>query len=186
LLYIRGDLYLESKLKRLKISFSKENGRIIIGKSKIDYTILIGLIIFPILVTVGALLFYQISEPEVKEAYDTKIFGFIIFIFSIAVVNIVRMSTKMKANKTLKILGDNYISLKTKEASQRFDIENIIDFKYTMKELENEIFHGNLFLIDAQNQKHLILGFDGENEQYLSDDLQWFSDYLKKHVQLAT
>ena len=39
---------LECKLKRHKISYSNENGKIIIGKPKIDYGTLIGLIAFPI------------------------------------------------------------------------------------------------------------------------------------------
>ena len=37
---------LECKLKRHKISYSNENGKIIIGKPKIDYGTLIGLIAF--------------------------------------------------------------------------------------------------------------------------------------------
>ena len=40
---------LECKLKRHKISYSNENGKIIIGKPKIDYGTLIGLIAFPII-----------------------------------------------------------------------------------------------------------------------------------------
>lgn len=176
---------LESKLKRLKISYSNKNGKIIIAQSKIDYTVLLGLIFFPLFIGIATLIFFLISSPELREAHNGKIFGVIIFLFSIGIVNIGRMLTKIKANKTSKILGYKEINVKTKETSQRFDSQNIKNFEYTMKQLDKEIYHGSLFLVDTENQKHLILGFDGENEQYLSDDLQWFSDYFEKHVQLT-
>ena len=44
---------LESKLKRHKISYSNENGKIIIGKPKTDYGTLIGLVALPIVAGIG-------------------------------------------------------------------------------------------------------------------------------------
>ncbi|QHI34843.1 hypothetical protein IMCC3317_01880 [Kordia antarctica] len=174
---------LESKLKRLKISFAKVNGKITIGKPKVDYTQLFGLIILPIFLGLAASIFLITSAPEFRESYSGKIFGGIVLFFSIGVINILRILAKMKANKELKILEYKTIIIKTKEVSKRFDANNTKDFEYTIKKVDKETYEGKLFLIDTTSQKHLILGFDDENEQYVTDDLSWFSDYFKKHLQ---
>ena len=55
---------LECKLKRHKISYSNENGKIIIGKPKIDYGTLIGLIAFPIIAGIGISLLMILNNIE--------------------------------------------------------------------------------------------------------------------------
>lgn len=177
---------LESKLKRLKISFTKMNGKVAIGKSKVDYTQLFGLIILPIILGFAASVFLITSAPEFRESYSGKVFGGIFLFFSIGVVNILRMMAKIKANKTLKILDYKTIIIKTKEASKRFDANNTKDFNHTIKKVDKETYQGNLFLVDNTSQKHLILGFDDENEHYVLDDLTWFADYFKTHIQIIT
>lgn len=175
---------LESKLKRLKISFAKENGNIVIGKSKIDLVALIVLIFFPIALATGAIVFMSTSELDFSGSGGGKIWALIIFLFAVGIVNGFRLMNKSKANKLRKILGHKTIKIQTKETILSFDANNIKDFEHTITQVDNEIFAGNLFLVDTNNNKHLLLGFDDENEQYVLDDLFWFSDYFKKHVEL--
>ena len=177
---------LESKLKRLKISFSKKNGKIIIAQSKADYTILVGLIIFPIIAGIAVLGFLFPVDSVIRESHSRKVIAGSIVLVSIGIANIIRMMTKSKANKITKVLADKEIILNTKETSKRFDANNIKHFKYTTKQMDQEIYYGDLFLVDVQNNQHRILGFDGDTEQYLVDDMEWFSKYFEQHVQLKT
>mgnify|MGYP003683670345 CR=1 FL=1 len=177
-------ILLESKLKRLKISFSKENGKIVISKPTNDYTTLLGLIVFPILCGIAILGFLLPSDSVIRESHSRKVIAVSIILISIGIANIVRMRGKLKANKLNKVLGHKEITLNTKEVSKRFDASNVKHFDYTLKQLDNETYNGNLFLVDSQNNRHLILGFDGDTEQYVTDDLKWFSNYFSEHIQL--
>ncbi|WP_298425825.1 hypothetical protein [uncultured Kordia sp.] len=177
---------LESKLKRLKISFSKENGKIIIGKSKVDYMVLFGFIILPIIIGIAAIIFINITTFEIALRAENKVIGVSVALLIVGVINIFRMLSKKKANQNKKILEDNVIKIIEDEQVQRFEASNISDFEYATKQLEDESFEAKLFLVDTKHQKHLILGFDGENEQYVLDDVFWFIDYFKKHLGLQT
>ena len=53
-----------------------------------------------------------------------------------------------------------------------------------VEQIDEETYEGNLYLIDKEDRKHQILGFDDENEKYVLDDLKWFSEYLMNHVEL--
>ncbi|EDP95108.1 hypothetical protein U8527_12905 [Kordia algicida OT-1] len=177
---------LESKLKRLKISFSKKNDKIIIAQSNTDYTILLGLIFLPIIAGIAILGFLFPIDSVIRESHSRKVIVASILFISFGITNIIRMRSKSKANKLTKVLGHKEIILNTKEASKRFDTNNIKHFDYTIKKLDEQTYSGNLFLVDTQQNKHLILGFDAETEQYLIDDLKWFSNYFSAHVQLNT
>lgn len=174
---------LESKLKRLKISFSKENGKIVISNAKLDLLVLFLLVFFPFVLAVCTSLFLIISTAEFSGKVELKIIGLIVFFLSVAIVNGLRIRSKLKANKNRKILDHKIIKIIENEQVMRFEASNVKDFEYTTKQLDKEIYEGKLFLIDTNNQKHLLLGFDDENEQYVLDDLYWFIDYFKKHLE---
>ncbi|WP_430413144.1 hypothetical protein [Kordia sp.] len=177
---------LESKLKRLKISFSKENGKIIISNAKLDLTVLFGLVFLPLIVAVGIGMFFITSVANYSERIDIKILATLVFLVGIAIVNGLRIMSKLKANKNRKVLDDKGITIVENDQIQRFDATNVKDFEYMTKKLDNEIFEGKVFLIATNNQKHLVLGLDEESEHYLLDDLFWFIDYFKKHIEIET
>jgi hypothetical protein len=65
-----------------------------------------------------------------------------------------------------------------------FDSNSIKDFEYSAEQIDKETYEGSLYLIDQDDRKHQILGFDDENEKYVLDDLKWFSEYLIRHTEL--
>ncbi|MBI6120117.1 hypothetical protein [Salegentibacter maritimus] len=171
---------LESKLKRHKISYSKENEKIIIGKAKTDYGTLIGLAILPIIAALGICSFIILNNGEFKG----KIIAGIIFLFGVGFFNLSRIRTKKESNDNLKTLDNKVIKVKNDFGEYIFDSKNIKDFEYSAEQIDDETYEGNLYLIDNEERKHQILGFDDENEKYVLNDLKWFSEYLINHVEL--
>lgn len=173
---------LEAKLKRLKISFSKENGKIIIGKAKFDAIYVFGLIAFPVVSAIAAIIFLQVIELDLRQQMGEKVYLGIFFLFFVGIVSFFRYRKKIKDNQTTKILGYKEIIIKTKEDSRRFDAFAIDKFEYSVQETGKESCHARLFLIDSYQDAHLLLGFDAENEQYAIDDLQWFANYFESYL----
>ncbi|WP_417871721.1 hypothetical protein [Winogradskyella sp.] len=172
---------LESKLKRHKISYSNENGKIIIGKSKTDFTTLIGLVILPVLAALGICLFILINNIELRG----KIIAGIILLFSTGFFSYSRLSAKKQSNDNLKTLEHKVIKIKNDFGEYIFDSKSIKDFEYSAEQIDEDSYEGTLFLIDNDERKHQILGFDDENEKYVLNDLKWFSEYLINHVELT-
>lgn len=175
---------LECKLKRHKISYSNENGKIIIGKPKIDYGTLIGLVAFPIIAGIGISLLMILNNIEFIGANRRKIIAGIIFLFGTGFFNLSRLKTKKQANNNLKTLDHKTIKVKNEFGQYNFDSKNIKYFEYLVEQIDEETYEGNLYLIDKEDRKHQVLGFDDENEKYVLDDLKWFSEYLMNHVEL--
>ncbi|OBX18201.1 MULTISPECIES: hypothetical protein [Bizionia] len=171
---------LESKLKRHKISYSNDNGKIIIGKSKTDYGTLIGLVILPIIAALGISIFMLVNNAE----YRGKIIAAIIFLFGTGFYNYSRTRTKKQLNNNFILFDHKVIKVKNDFGEYIFDSKNILDFEYTAEQIDEETYEGNLYLIDKKERKHQILGFDDENEKYVLNDLKWFSEYLINHVDL--
>ncbi|MEM6722115.1 MAG: hypothetical protein AAF611_22495 [Bacteroidota bacterium] len=177
---------LESKLKRLKISFSKENGRLIISQAQRDYVVLLGLIFFPLFFGIGGAVFIMFGGGEYIASHSLKVVVIILSLIAFGVVNIFRILAKIKANKTTKILAYKEIILREKDTSRRFDASSVDEFIYTVEEVAEEAYYGKLFLVDKLQNQYLLLGFDSETEQYALDDLQWFTTYFEKHIQLTS
>jgi hypothetical protein len=171
---------LESKLKRHRISYSNENGKIIIGKSKADYGTLIGLVILPIVAALGICLFMFINDVEFRG----KIIAGIILLFGTGFFSYSRIRAKKQSNDNLKTLDHKAIKIKNDFGEYTFDAKSIKDFEYSAEQIGEETYEGNLYLIDNEERKHQILGFDDENEKYVLNDLKWFSEYLMNHVEL--
>ncbi|MFS4484406.1 hypothetical protein ACKGJY_15435 [Hyunsoonleella sp. 2307UL5-6] len=175
---------LESKLKRHKISYSNENGKIVIGKPKTDYGTLIGLVALPIIGGIGICLLMILNNIEFIGANRGKIIAGIIFLFGTGFFNLSRIRAKKQSNDNLKTLDYKVIKVKNEFGEYTFDSKNIKDFEYSAEQIDEETYEGNLYLIDNEERRHQILGFDDENEKYVLNDLKWFSEYLMKHVEL--
>ena len=104
--------------------------------------------------------------------------------FGTGFFNLSRIKTKNQSNDNLKTLDYKTIKVKNEFGEYTFDSKNIKDFEYSTEQIDEETYEGNLYLIDKDERKHQILGFDDENEKYVLDDLKWFSEYLLNHVEL--
>ncbi|GGG58017.1 hypothetical protein GCM10011414_29770 [Croceivirga lutea] len=168
---------LESKLHRHKISFSKENEGIIIGKAKNDPISYIGLVIMPIVFGIGIIifLFFGVNGFRIEMAH---ISAAALFLIGLGSFNQWKRKRKKLANSFLKVFKDNKIIIQTPEQDFQLDKNSILDIRISNKPLDKENYEGNLFIIDNENRIHHILGFHDENEKYVEDDLKWFVDFI--------
>ena len=95
---------LEQKLKRLKISYTNENKKIIIGKSKVDYFMLLGLIILPLL-SFFVVLFFLINYSY----FSGKGIALLLFLGSSFLFYTKRYTSKNNNNLAIKRLDNNSI-----------------------------------------------------------------------------
>jgi hypothetical protein len=113
-----------------------------------------------------------------------KIIAGIIFLFGTGYFNYSRIRAKKQSNDNLKTLDYKTIKVKNDFGEYIFDSKSIKDFEYSVEQIDDETYEGNLYLIDKEERKHQIIGFDDENEKYVLNDLKWFSEYLINHVEL--
>ncbi|WP_127845824.1 hypothetical protein [Psychroflexus aestuariivivens] len=175
---------LESKLKRHKISYFNENGKIIIGKPKKDYLTLSGLVASPIIIGAGLSLFMLFEGIESFERHRWKIIPGIVFLFGTGFFNYTRITNKKQANDNLKTLDSKSIKIKNEFGEYIFDSKNIKDFIFSAEQIGEHTYEGNLYLLDNNERQYQILGFDDENEKYILNDLKWFTEYFMNHVRL--
>ena len=174
---------LQLKLKRLKIKYFEKNGKIIIGKPKLDLFNFFGLIIFPFVAGVVLLIVFggNIIEIEIGRG---KLIAVLIFLFATAIFNFSRMGSKWGNNSSTKTLINNSIKIKNEKQEVTFNSENVQKLTVEITEIREDLYEGTINLLDLNNQKHIILGFDDENEKYLLNDLNWFEDYFSKYLKL--
>ena len=175
---------LEAKLKRHKISYSNENGKIVIGKPKTDLATIIGLIILPIAAGIGICLMIILNNIDFSGANSGRIIAGIIFFFGTGFFYFSRLRSKKQANDNLKTLDHKVIKVKNEFGEFTFDSTNIENFEFSVEQIDEETFEGNLYLVDHEQRRHQILGFDDETEQYVLNDLKWFSEFFMTHVGL--
>ncbi len=173
---------LESKLKRHKISYSNNNGVIVIGKPKIDYITLIGLIIIPIAFAVVIGIFLLQNNNDIVRLNRGKFVVAIVFFFGTGYFNLSRLKSKKNSNNNLKIIHNKSIKIKNDFGENIFNSKNINDFEYIVKKVDEGVYEGNLYLIDKNEQRHQILGFDDDSEKYALNDLKWFAEYFIKQI----
>ena len=174
---------LESKLNRHKISFSKENGEIIIGKSKNDWIGYIGLGITPIVFGVGIIVFLLFGV-KVFEIGMLHIYAAALFLTGIGSFNLWKRKRKKLANSFTKVFKENKIIVQKREEVYQLDKNTIKDIRISNRPLDKENHEGNLFIIDIENRIHHILGFHDETEKYVEDDLKWFVDFILTQTEL--
>lgn len=171
---------LESKLKRYKISYSNENGKIVIGKPENDYGNLIGLVVVPIISGIGISIYMIMSKIYLMGVNSGKIIAGILFLIGTGLFNLSRIKTRRQSNYNIKTIDGKKIKVENEFGKYVFDSKDIKHFEYTAEQIDEETYEGNLYLVDNEERKHQILGFDDENEKYVLNDLKWFSEYLIK------
>ncbi|MFY0603464.1 MAG: hypothetical protein JXQ93_05910 [Flavobacteriaceae bacterium] len=176
---IMDTLLLELKLKRLKISFKKEGGELIIGKAKTDITILFFLILLPFSISLFIIFYSLASGVIIGKLYIAAV---VLFIFS--TFNFRRIRIKKEANNSTKTLTNSTLKITIEKVTKTFDFNNILKFSFTIKEINKDIFEGKLFLKDNDNNSYEILGFDDDNERLVQNDLIWFIEFFKEYLQI--
>mgnify|MGYP000315449323 CR=1 FL=1 len=177
-----SEVLLQSKLKRLKISFNKEGNKTIIGKSKIDKTTLFGLVLFPLFTAIIAFIL-MVNTGFLYGKAVVFIIGLVLF----AIFNFGRIGKKIGLNSSIKILENNAIKIKNNKELKKYDKKNTIDFYYEIKEVnisKEIVYQGTVFLKDIDNNTIQILGFDDEDEKLLKDDLNWLISYFKQFTRI--
>lgn len=176
----------QSKLKRHKIAFTNEKGKLIIGKSKPNIGIILGLIVLPIfgaLIISYFLIFSSLNEIGFRGG---KLFLGVTFLVGTAIFNAKRLVRNGKVNKSLKTLDYKTIKITNGTTRQVFDAHNTQTFEYFIEHLDEHTCEGRLFLVDKEGKKHQLLGFQEENEKYLTNDLAWFAQYFIEHLALQS
>ncbi len=174
---------LEQKLKRLKINYISNNDEIVIGQSKTDYILIIGLIIFPLISALGLVLLIFFSEQSILvSSHKVKIIAGIVVLLFMSAFNFSRFKSKKRSNSDLKILKNNKIQIQKPDNNLVFNKNNILDFQFKIEMITDEFYEGKLYLIDKTENSHLILGFDDENQAYLLDDLNWLANFFNTYI----
>ena len=109
-----------------------------------------------------------------------KIIAGILFLIGTGLFNLSRIKTRRQSNYNIKTIDGKKIKVENEFGKYVFDFKNIKHFEYTAEQIDEETYEGNLYLVDNEERKHQILGFDDENEKYVLNDLKWFSEYLIK------
>ena len=169
---------LESKLKRNKIHFLKDGNSIVIGKQKIDYLMLIGLGIFPIVSGTGILIF-MFSNDILSEGGGTgKIIALSIGLMSTGLFTLSRLKNKKLNNSNHKTLSNSMLVVKNEFGEYRLTHSTIKDYQISIQQVSEDIFEGNLAIVDNENRVHQVIGMEDEKEQYVLDDSKWFSNFI--------
>lgn len=176
--------FLESKLKRHGIPFIIKEERIIIGKRKTDYLLLIGTILLPLLVS-GILMSLILGGTILKSRTSKGLLTLTaLIIFAIAVVSLTIRIIKSKNNKTIKSIGKEGIIIKSRGRNLLLDAKNVKRFEYLVVETNEENFEGQLYLVEIKGRKHQLLRITDEDPKYVLNDLKWFANYLNNYSNL--
>lgn len=176
---------LELKLKRQKICYQYENGKVSIGKLKPDYFTIIGLVILPIIGSLGLAVFILLESASVLDSSaGIKITIAIVTLMLTALLSLLNFRLKKKSNSILKTLENNRIILQSEKG--RFELYNdtVSQISFSVDKIEENLFHGRIILVDFSGRTHELLGINDENESYILDDLHWFVNFFKTYLKL--
>lgn len=176
------NIALESKLNRHKINYAQEGNRLILGASKVNFLRVFWFIILPFL---GGLfiLGYNIYALVTGER-RSRSWLIMIGVFATAVYNYKKHRMTQAANKDTVILENNLIKIKNDDGVKTFDSRNTRGFEMKIQSLDDGISLGELQLIDNQGKCYPILGFQERGENYVRNDLDWYSDHLLTFIGL--
>ena len=175
---------LKSKFRRHKISYQINGYKIVIGKAKIDYTTLIGLIILPFLVLIGALLYLIFIDNSIFIKMPLKLILLMMSSLGVSIFYLQRLISNKNANNIIKTFYNESLKLESKNFVGHFDRRNINAIFYEISFLEDNMYEGTLYLIDNQENLYTLLGFDDEEEKYVINDLKWFTKYFSDYLGL--
>lgn len=154
-----------------------------IDNPKINYTKVIGFAILPMLAAIGILTFLILNNTF-DTVYGTRLRIFGIFLLAGGLVTLKRVQIKKTSNKNIKILEDDAIIIKNKYGAHRFDASNIKDFEYSLNQISEDNYEGNIYLVDQNDRKHLLLAFDTNNQKHVLYDLKWFVEFFIDHTKV--
>lgn len=175
---------LRSKFKRHKIDHQISGYKITIGKAKINYQILIGLIILPTLVLVVSAYYIIVENSEIFTKMPLKIILLLISTLGISIFYAQRLISNRNINNSIKTFYNKSVKIEHKNFSGSFDKRNTKTIGYSANYLENDVYEGTLFLLDNQENLYPLLGFDDEHERYVISDLKWFAKYFSNYLEL--
>lgn len=174
---------LESKLRRHKISYSKNNEEIIIGQAKKDILTYIVIGILPLAFVIWSVLYLIIYTNKFRLEMLHLLVA-LIFLIGIGSFNLIKHHRKKNANRATKVFLKDKIIIKTPTKEHLLNSNTIKEIRVSNIPLDKENYEGNLFIVDTENKIHHILGFHDKNERYVSDDLQWFSDFILTQIRI--
>lgn len=183
----------ELKLKRYRINFYKHKQQLIIKKSSIDLQQLLIYFTVPLIlgisIIIGVLLFffiYGIYLPRMKIIFAVYILGFLSgsALISFAYASFFRIQKKKKENHASKILYNRKLIFETEKNETTYDFENVTTIKNSIEIHDDNIFMGNVFLVDKEGNQITILSLEGFESNFLRDDLVWFEKFFKKYLEL--
>jgi hypothetical protein len=68
--------------------------------------------------------------------------------------------------------------VKNEFGEYRLTHSTIKDYQISVQQVSEDIFEGNLAIVDNENRVHQVIGMEDEKEQYVLDDLKWFSNFI--------
>ncbi|PQJ80219.1 hypothetical protein [Polaribacter porphyrae] len=166
-----------AKLKRNKISFSKEGQKTIIGKSKFDFVTFFGLILLPVFGGLVLVYMLLLDVNLVRNNFIKIIFG-ILFFLGTALFHLKKMVVRNKSNRKTKILHNHQLKIDKITLSN----QNIEQIYFDIFEEKDE-YEGRLFILDNKNKNHLIFQIE-DTEQYLKNDLKWYVTFFKEYLKI--
>ncbi len=175
---------LKSKFKRHKIKHQINGYKIIIGEAKLNYPILIGFVLLPLLIFVGCTYYVFVENSEIFNKMPTKIILLIISSLGISIFYAQRLISNRNVNNSIKTFYNKSLKIEHKNFSGSFDKRNTKAIGYSTNYLEDDVYEGTLFLLDDQENIYPLLGFDDEHERYVVSDLKWFSEYFSNYLEL--
>lgn len=173
---------LEAKLKRHKISYSIDGDKINIGKIKSDYITLFGYIVLPLLSAFGLILLSLYYGLDLFSGTGVKVTAGALMLFGFGIFNINKQKHKSDSNSDFKIIDSNSIIFENEFGIHEFKSSEIKDFIIQVEEVGEEVFLGSLFLLDNQDREFIIFTIEDNSQQYVANDLKWFSKYFIKKL----
>jgi hypothetical protein len=175
---------LEAKLKRHKISYSIDGDKINLGKIKPDYITLFGYILLPLIAALGLIIFSILNNIDLFSGNGLKVTAGILMLSGFGVFNINKQKYKSDSNADIKIIGSNSVLFKNEFGSHEFKSNEIKDFIMQVEELNEEVYLGSLILLDNIDREFVIFAIEDESQQYVVNDLKWFSNFFIKKLKV--
>ncbi len=172
------------KLKRHKLSYSynEKDKALEIGKSlNKNKQLIMGiilLIITLVLLFVGGTLLSSVN-PVIRKYI---LIVLIIPTGSFGIKMIWNFITLSKGNKGNKKFTKEAILIEKGKNTLEFPIHKISDIDFKIENNTNDIFEGNIFLIDLEGNKVNLLTLIDDDNKFLKNDLKFISDTIKEHI----
>ncbi len=175
---------LSLKLKRHKIGFQIRGNTVIIKGNKLDYSVLFIQIILPFLGLIAIFFSKGLLGMSFFEAFKLKGILFALFIAAYIFINSVRIYHKKVTNTNEKVFANESLIIKKGQLKKILFRSDIANFGYDISELDDDIYLGNLYIIDKEDYIYLLFGIEDESEKFIKNDIIWFLNFFIKYFNL--